>query len=100
VLSVIALGVVGLRWQLDHQPEAKAEEVASPREIEVIAKRSQGPKSGRGTVQWFVQRGQFGGYMGRKGDGPPGWQSLWRGYQRLADLLWGIDLLRKPHDSG
>ena len=27
--------------------------------------------------------GQMGGHMGRKGDGPPGTQALWRGLQRL-----------------
>ena len=36
---------------------------------------------------------KLGGWLGRKGDGPPGWQTLWRGYQRLADMLLGIELL-------
>jgi hypothetical protein len=51
---------------------------------------------------------KLGGYLGRKGDGPPGWQSLWRGDQRLADTLLGLELAerlatrkpRLPHDVG
>jgi hypothetical protein len=27
---------------------------------------------------------ELGGYLGRKGDGPPGTQTLWRGFQRLC----------------
>jgi hypothetical protein len=29
---------------------------------------------------------ELGGYLGRKGDGPPGTQTLWRGFQRLDDI--------------
>ena len=46
------------------------------------------------TVRAFVDGvAKLGGYLGRRGDGPPGWQTLWRGYQRLADMLLGIELL-------
>ncbi len=31
-------------------------------------------------------------FIGRKGDGEPGWQTLWRGWQRLQDLSWGAAL--------
>jgi len=34
-------------------------------------------------VHWL---GQLGGHMGRKSDGPPGTEVLWRGLQRLVDL--------------
>jgi hypothetical protein len=29
---------------------------------------------------------QLGGFLGRKSDGPPGAQTLWRGLQRLDDI--------------
>ena len=34
----------------------------------------------------------LGGFLGRKGDGEPGTQTLWRGIQRLDDLaaMWTI----------
>ena len=35
---------------------------------------------------------QLGGFLGRKGDGEPGWQSLWRGWQELQLLLQGVEL--------
>ena len=32
---------------------------------------------------------RYGGFLGRKGDGEPGWQTLWRGWQYLTALLIG-----------
>jgi hypothetical protein len=66
VLSVIAIRVLGLRWQWDARPEANAEEVASPVEIAVVAQWTRGPKPERTTVRWFVE----GGTVGRLA-GPP-----------------------------
>jgi len=36
----------------------------------------------------------LGGYQNRSCDGPPGWITLWRGYQRLTALLEGYLLAR------
>lgn len=33
---------------------------------------------------------QFGGYLGRKGDGPPGAEAIWTGLQRARDFAIGI----------
>lgn len=33
---------------------------------------------------------RLGGYRGYQGDGLPGWQTLWRGWQRLQALLEGV----------
>jgi Transposase Tn5 dimerisation domain len=30
-----------------------------------------------------------GWFLDRKGDGEPGWQTLWRGYRRLQDIVPG-----------
>ena len=35
---------------------------------------------------------QLGGFLGRKGDGEPGAQTLWRGLQRLDDIVVGFAL--------
>jgi hypothetical protein len=36
---------------------------------------------------------RMGGFIGRKSDGEPGWQTIWGGYKRLQDMLAGADLL-------
>ena len=36
---------------------------------------------------------RMGGFIGRKSDGEPGWQTIWKGYKRLQDMLLGADLM-------
>lgn len=40
---------------------------------------------------------RLGGYLGRKGDGPPGPKALWIGLQRARDLAWGMQLASDLH---
>jgi hypothetical protein len=35
---------------------------------------------------------QLGGYLNRKCDGPPGFESLWRGYVRFHDMVLIVKL--------
>ncbi|MFL5696121.1 MAG: IS4 family transposase [Ktedonobacteraceae bacterium] len=35
---------------------------------------------------------RYGGYLGRKSDGPPGWKTLWRGWLHIQTLLEGVHL--------
>ena len=44
-------------------------------------------------LQAVMALGRMGGHMGRKGDGFPGWQTLWRGYIRLHMMLYGAAVL-------
>jgi len=92
LVSVVAVRVLGLRWSRDGRPDAPAEAVASPEELGVLAALAPEKPPVR-TVRMFVDRvAGLGGYLGRKCDGPPGWRTLWRGYQRLADLVLGASL--------
>ncbi|MEH1986886.1 MULTISPECIES: hypothetical protein [unclassified Nostoc] len=34
---------------------------------------------------------RLGSFLGRKSDGLPGWQTLWREWCRLMDICWAID---------
>ena len=46
-------------------------------------------------VIWIAR---MGGFLARKGDGPPGTIALWRGWKRLADLTEGWNLATQ-HDT-
>jgi len=105
LLSVVAVRVLALRWARDGRPDDPAETIASPEELAVLAAMAP-EKPPVQTVRMFVDRvAGLGGYLGRKGDGPPGWRKLWQGYQRLADLVLGVSLaetcrLPRPSRSG
>jgi hypothetical protein len=92
ILSLVAVRIFQLRTALSSVPDAPAEQVASAAEIQVGRRAI---KHGKG---WFSARdcvrgvASLGGFLGRKGDGEPGVKTLWRGYQRLQDLLFGCQL--------
>jgi hypothetical protein len=95
LVSVVAVRILQLRWHRDAEPDAPATSVASPEELEAM--QAARPGKPIKTVKQFVDRvAGLGGYLGRKCDGPPGWQSLWRGYQRLADIVLGYQLAKPP----
>jgi hypothetical protein len=99
ILSVVAVRVFQLRCALDSQPDAPAEQVATAREIAVIRRFLQHRQKSF-TVRDFVRGvARLGGFLGRKRDGAPGVRSLWRGYQRLQDMVLGYHLHASPTDA-
>jgi Transposase DNA-binding/Transposase Tn5 dimerisation domain len=95
VLSVVAVRVYQLRLAVKTCPEAPAQEVATAEEVEVVGALGK-RKSGELTVKDFVAAvAKLGGFLGRKRDGEPGVRTLWRGYQRLQDLVAGFRLHRQ-----
>lgn len=89
VLSVVAVRVLQLRLAVEEMPEAPAEQVATAVEIEVM--RNWLGRVGEALkVREFVHGvARLGGFQARKGDGVPGVRALWRGYQRLQDMIVG-----------
>jgi len=97
ILSVVAVRIFQLRTALECQPNEPAEQVATREEIQVL-RRFINHKSGPFTVKDYVRGvARLGGFLGRKSDGNPGVKTLWRGYQRLQDLLLGYQFRGPPH---
>lgn len=101
ILALVAVRVFQLRTALETQPQAPAEEVGTADEIAVLRRLVQ-HKASRFTVRDFVRGvARLGGFLGRKHDGEPGVRALWRGYQRLQDMVFALHLLNSAaEDSG
>lgn len=99
ILSVVAVRIFQLRTALECQPNEPAEQVATQEEIQVL-RRFLKHTSGPFTVKNFVRGvAGLGGFLGRKHDGNPGVKTLWRGYQRLQDLLLGYQFRGPPREK-
>jgi len=99
ILALVAVRIFQLRTALASQPDASAAEVASADEIAVVKTWVEYRGRKPFTVREFVSGvASLGGFLGRKGDGDPGVRTLWRGYQRLQDLLLGYQIHK--HDVG
>ena len=92
VLAIVAVRVLQLRWWGRSGGSAPAESASTGPERRVLKGLGHRVK----TAGEFVRAvAQLGGFLGRQCDGEPGWQALWRGYQRLQDMVLGLRLSRR-----
>jgi hypothetical protein len=89
--SVIAWRLYWMSRMARAQPERSSREFLSEVEWKSlyckIHKTSIPPKDPphiRQSIRWIAQ---LGGFLGRKSDGEPGTTTLWRGWQRLHDIV-------------
>ncbi|HEV7223623.1 MAG TPA: IS4 family transposase [Pirellulales bacterium] len=76
-------------------PEQAAAEVV-PREWLAAALLLLNKRKPMKTVRDFFRGlAQLGGFLGRKGDGEPGWQTIWGGLEKSLLCLRGAEILGK-----
>jgi Transposase DNA-binding/Transposase Tn5 dimerisation domain len=91
-LAPLAVRLLQLRAAAREQPDQPAQDVLPPDVVKVVAHLAHVAPS-RLTVQKCWHRiAQAGGFLGRKGDGEPGWKTLWQGWLYIQTLLEGIHL--------
>ena len=98
LLSVVALALVDLREKSRLEPELPAEAAGlTATELRVLRHQRRRPLA---TVrEVFLALAALGGHLGRKGDGPPGWQTLWLGRRTLRLLVEGVNLAAQLLDE-
>lgn len=104
MLAVVATRLLALKLASRHTPDRPAEEVVGAEHVRVLAayrggcspQRADTPRVEKPTGctcrQFWRSVAQLGGFLGRKGDGDPGWITLWRGWQQLDLLVAGARL--------
>lgn len=95
LLSVLAVRLLHLKMVARQQPERPAAEVVPARwlaALPLILKKRTSIKTVR---EFFRGLASLGGFLGRKGDGEPGWQTIWGGLETLLLCLRGAESLRK-----
>ncbi|MEW6212754.1 MAG: IS4 family transposase [Acidobacteriota bacterium] len=99
IKSIVALRLIELKERVRIEPEAKAEESGlSELELEILRNKLKRPIKTVRDVALAI--GRLGGHLNRKGDGMPGWQTLFRGMSKLKDLVEGVRLALKLKKFG
>jgi hypothetical protein len=93
LLSVVAVFLLTLR-DLAERPDAQtrpAREVLDPLTVDTLCCwRHSRPRADWSVHDFVLALGRLGGHQNRKGDGMPGWLTLWRGWQALQNMLLGV----------
>jgi Transposase Tn5 dimerisation domain len=92
LLAPSAVRLLQLRAAARQSPEQPVVEVLPADVVQVVATLAQLPAAELTTQQcWYTIAG-YGGYLARKGDGPPGWKTLWKGWLYIQAVLEGVHL--------
>jgi hypothetical protein len=96
VLAVVAVRLLSTKLLARSRPESfEAAESFGPEMLNILEQKFGQPKGGWANQNVLVTTARLGGFIGRKSDGLPGWQTIWRGWQRLIWMSEGVAALMK-----
>ena len=93
LISVIGVRLFPLKLLGRNQPEAQAKTHVPSSWLSCLKlARPKVKLTGMSVYTFFRELAKLGGFLGRKHDGEPDWQTIWRGYRKLHSLLEGMRL--------
>lgn len=96
LLSIQAVRLLSLKNLAQQSPEAPAKNHVPTGHLEVLSHRMRKP-SAVWTIRDFIREvAGLGGFLKRKHDGQPGWQTIWSGWQYVMQLTEGYQLAKHP----
>lgn len=93
MLSIVAVRLLGMKNDARLDPDAPAMKSVEPELVRTLALLIKDPRPQEMSLRRFVhETAKQGGFLGRKGDGEPGYLTLWRGWQLLTQIHLGRQL--------
>lgn len=95
LMCVTAVRLLQLKSVARTEPERPAKNVVPPLWIDMLyaMKKMPGISKDKITVyQFYRSLARLGGFLARKGDGEPGWITIWRGWETLNTMMRGYHL--------
>lgn len=97
-VAPIAVRLLQLRQAARATPELPATTQLDPLMVDVLARQQKTDAQTITLADFWRRVARLGGFQGRKGDGFPGWRTIWRGWRYLSDLTDGARLFLN-HDT-
>ena len=95
--AVLAVRLLQLKHAARTKPDRPAHRVVPARWIEGLRSVLRRPRPVNTVREFFRALASLGGFLGRKCDGEPGWQTLWRGLDTLLQCLRGMEMKKKKY---
>lgn len=100
VLAVVAVRLLSTKLLAQSRPdEPVTGNEFGPQALAILAARFGRPAEGWTYRSVLVAVARMGGFLARRHDGLPGWQTIWRGWRRLMLMCEGLEILQ-PRGSG
>jgi hypothetical protein len=95
VLAVVAVRLLSTKLLARSRPESfEAAANFGPEMLAILEKKFGNPKGGWTNRNVIIATARLGGFLARTHDGLPGWQTIWRGWQRLMWMCEGLETLQ------
>jgi hypothetical protein len=96
LLAVLAVRLLATKFLAHSRPESlEAVESFAPEALGILKAKVGRPKDGWTNRSLLIAIARVGGFPARKGDGLPGWQTIWRGWHRLMWMCEGVETLKR-----
>ena len=94
--SVVAIRLLQLKSLARTNPEVPAQRVIPRMWLQMLKLARPGLKRVHDLTvgQFYREVAKLGGFLGRKGDGDPGWITLWRGWEKLNTYVFVASKLK------
>jgi hypothetical protein len=90
-LGIVAVRLLQLREVSRSAPcELAAIEAVPELMVKIVAERV-GVSEEMSLREFWRNVARIGGFIGRKSDGEPGWQTLWKGWLRVLEMHWAAE---------
>jgi hypothetical protein len=94
-LAIVAVKLLQVRTLGQQAPDTPAQNVVPPLMIQLVVARLNLKQPELSVRQFWYGVARLGGFLARGRDGHPGWQTLWRGWQRLQEMYWAAGAVRQ-----
>lgn len=91
-IAPLAVRLLQMRSASRENPDMPASAVLPAEVVRVVALQAHLPPEQLTVQQCWYTIAKAGGYLARRGDGPPGWKTLWLGWFYFQTLIEGIHL--------
>ena len=95
ILAVVAVRLLNMKLLATHCPDQPIHgDQLDPAAMAILEAHYGQPPGGWTHQTLLVGVARMGGFLARRGDGSPGWLTIWRGWDKLTLLAQGFELAR------
>ncbi len=95
VLAIVAVRLLNTKYLARARGDEPVEAaVFGPQALMILTMKFGLPKGGWTHRTALVAVARLGGFLARRHDGLPGWQTIWRGWQRLTCMCEGLEIMK------